>query len=119
MLLEMGGALEAGAQQRFVDQESPEGDAWVGHSAVTQRKRGADADLLRDHNHLFDSLSHELVGNGSVAVGVNRVYGRIQHLGGMAGRGRKVEIPARPFLGVSDDDADELRAIAGEHLEGG
>lgn len=46
--------------------------------------------------------------DGEVALGSNRVYARIHQLGGTAGRG--VVLPARPFLGVSDDDR---RAIAG------
>jgi phage virion morphogenesis protein len=45
-----------------------------------------------------------------VAVGTNRVYAAIHQLGGQAGRGRKVTIPARPYLGVSA--ADRVRILA-------
>jgi len=39
-----------------------------------------------------------------VTVGTNLVYARIHQLGGMAGRNKKVKIPARPYLLVQDED---------------
>jgi phage virion morphogenesis protein len=39
-----------------------------------------------------------------VVVGTDLVYARIHQLGGMAGRNRKVKIPARPYLLVQDED---------------
>jgi phage virion morphogenesis protein len=39
-----------------------------------------------------------------VTVGTNLVYARIHQLGGMAGKNRKVKIPARPYLLVQDED---------------
>ena len=40
-------------------------------------------------------------------------YAAIQNFGGKAGRGRKVSIPARPFLVIQDEDWREI----GEELE--
>lgn len=39
----------------------------------------------------------------SVVIGSNVEYARIHQLGGQAGRGRKVELPARPYLPVTAD----------------
>lgn len=39
-----------------------------------------------------------------VIVGTNLIYARIHQLGGMAGRNKKVRIPARPYLMVQDQD---------------
>jgi phage virion morphogenesis protein len=113
----IGGSLLASTQQRFLDEESPTGQGWKEHSEATELKRGSGADILRDHNHLFDSLDDKVDGS-QVAVGTNMVYARIQHLGGQAGRGKKVTIPARPYLGVSEADRTEIRDVIQEFLEG-
>ena len=36
-------------------------------------------------------------------IGSNKEYAAIHQFGGMAGRGRKVEIPARPYLPLTTD----------------
>ena len=50
--------------------------------------------------------------NSEAIVGSNKVYAAIHQFGGKAGRGRKVEIPARPFLALTpQDEADILEDI--------
>jgi phage virion morphogenesis protein len=45
-------------------------------------------------------------------VGTNEPYAAIHQFGGKAGRGRKVDIPARPFLALTPQDkADILEDI--------
>jgi phage virion morphogenesis protein len=51
-----------------------------------------------------------------VVLGVNKVYAAIHHFGGPAGRGRKVTIPPRPYLGLSEADREEIRAILNDYL---
>lgn len=63
--------------------------------------------------------SHEKVTANSVLVGTNKVYAAIQHWGGMAGRGRKVKIPARPWLMIQDEDWPEIVAELDEYLLAG
>lgn len=53
---------------------------------------------------LMGSVTYEVTGN-EVHVGTNKPYGRIHHLGGQAGRGKKVTIPARPWLVLPDEAA--------------
>lgn len=48
----------------------------------------------------------------------NVAYAAIHQFGGMAGRGRKVEIPARPYLLFQDEDVVEYRAVLVDHLFG-
>ena len=52
-----------------------------------------------------------------VAVGSNLAYARIHQKGGKAGRGKKVTIPARPYLGVSDSDRREVERLTAKFLE--
>ena len=58
-----------------------------------------------------------LASGDGVAIGVNRWWSKIHQFGGMAGRGKKVKVPARPFLGLSEAGAEEVLAIARDHIE--
>ena len=58
--------------------------------------------ILTATGTLMRSIHFKLQGN-SVLVGTNIAYGRIHHFGGKAGRGKKVTIPARPWLVLPDE----------------
>jgi len=45
------------------------------------------------------------------------VYGTIQHSGGKAGRNKKVEIPERPFMVLTDEDVEEIEDIFQSDLD--
>lgn len=71
--------------------------------------------ILIKERILMGSLNHQETAN-SVEVGTNVVYAAIHNFGGQAGRGRKVKIPARPFLVVQDEDIDEIGREILEHI---
>jgi phage virion morphogenesis protein len=54
-----------------------------------------------------------------VVISANKLYARIHQLGGMAGPGRKVEIPARPYLLVQDEDLEEMADALKAYMAGG
>ncbi|MCX6062221.1 MAG: phage virion morphogenesis protein [Campylobacterales bacterium] len=67
----------------------------------------ADRMILQKSRHLRNSITRIgsdgnifKVSNDSVTVGTNLKYAAIHQFGGMAGRGRKVKIPARPFMPI-------------------
>ncbi|OBX81117.1 phage virion morphogenesis protein [Haemophilus aegyptius] len=61
--------------------------------------------------NLMASITSEYNNNEAI-VGTNEPYAAIHQFGGKAGRGRKVEIPARPFLALTPQDkADILEDI--------
>jgi len=65
---------------------------------------------------LMDSIHHEADSEG-VSIGPdNRPYARIHQFGGMAGRNKSVEIPARPYLVVQDEDIEMAKRIILAHL---
>jgi phage virion morphogenesis protein len=51
-----------------------------------------------------------------VEYGSDIIYSAIHQFGGLTGRGHKVEIPARPFLGVRDDDWTEIKETVREYI---
>lgn len=64
---------------------------------------------------LLGSLSYRAESE-RVIVSANKVYAAIHHFGGQAGRGRKVTIPARPYMLIHGEDWAEIKRMAGEYL---
>lgn len=116
----VGMLLESMAQQAFRDQ----GPGWkaLAASTIEQRKKGRGGDnpeapswpgqiLIRrgGDNGLLGSLFSDSgtdwaqVGAGS---GRSAAYAMIHQFGGQAGRGKKVTIPARPYLPITQDGDD-------------
>jgi phage virion morphogenesis protein len=71
--------------------------------------------LQMSQGGLAASISKTVKGN-TVTVGTNKVYGAIHQFGGQAGRGRKVTIPARPFLAVQDEDVEDMMDVLDRHI---
>jgi len=65
--------------------------------------------ILMQQPSLVRSLTYTNVTEDSVTVGASPVYALIHQMGGKAGRGRKVTIPARPYLGLSDNERELLK----------
>jgi phage virion morphogenesis protein len=74
--------------------------------AYAAKKRGGH--MMRESGNLLGSLTREVEGN-TLRVGTNRIYAAIHQFGGRAGRGRKVTMPTRPWLGLSRDDITMIR----------
>jgi len=84
------------------------------------RKKMAGAQPLLDSGRLIMQSLTAHVGNWEVAWGSNIVYAAIQQFGGMAGRGRKVRIPARPYIQEPfAEDWEEIEEVLVEWAFGG
>ena len=57
----------------------------------------------QEHGQLYRSLIWESFPDGSVVYGSNVIYARIHQKGGEAGKDKKANIPARPYMGVPKD----------------
>lgn len=115
MMDDIGAGLVVSAQKRIEDEEAPDGSKWPELATSTRKKRGQSAKMLRDSNMLYGSLTHMATAQ-EARYGSNKAYARIQNLGGMAGPGQQVEIPARTFLGVSKDDEAMIFDVARDHF---
>lgn len=120
-LLDMAGAvIESGSRRRIQhEKKSPKGKPWKPWAAAYARTRHAGHSLLSGRGDLLDSIHHSVEGD-SAFVGSNLVYAAIHQFGGKAGRRRSVTIEARPYLGVSKRDAqniaDAFNSVAEEAL---
>ena len=72
---------------------------WPGQILVNSGVRGG----------LMGAVTYDAGPNRVVFLG-NKPYAAIQHFGGPAGKGRKVQIPARPYFMIQDEDWDEIKA---------
>ncbi|WP_319519644.1 phage virion morphogenesis protein [uncultured Martelella sp.] len=123
MMNVIGVGLVASTVQRFITQTSPEGEAWQAVGA----EYGADkrnTRILTESGRLRDSITH-FAGPDYAQVGTNVIYARphqegaeivprnASHLyfriGGRLIVADRVVLPARPFLGISDEDETMIR----------
>lgn len=113
-LLEIAGATAEGGARRRIGEEkmSPEGVPWAAWSERYAATRRAGKSLLQSDGGLLDSLAHEVDPSGShAAIGSNLVYAAIHQFGDEEASGEG-GIPARPYLGLSaQDDQDLLDAV--------
>ncbi len=68
--------------------------------------------ILTDSADLRNSITAKAY-DDRVEIGTNVRYAAIHQFGGKAGRGRKVNIPARPFLMVQNEDWSVINGIKG------
>lgn len=72
---------------------------------------------LIDTGRLRNSITSRAYGD-RVEIGTKVVYAAIHQFGGKAGRGRKVTIPARPYLMVQDEDWPQIRVKIIDYILG-
>ncbi|ABX51979.2 phage virion morphogenesis protein [Glaesserella parasuis] len=66
-----------------------------------------DGSPLVDTENLMSSITSDYDKDVAI-VGTNEAYAAIHQFGGKAGRGRKVDIPARPFLMLTPQDEEDI-----------
>src|SRR5690554_25874 len=123
-LRDMGEELMLSTKQRFAKSESPDGDAWAPNSPVTLARKKGTSPLIGESRRLRNEISYS-VKNGELLIGSPMVYAAVQHFGASRGQFGKNKrnspipwgnIPARPFLGLSDTDKENVLDIIQEHL---
>ena len=111
---EIGEMLVSSTVERFDRGEGPDGTSWE----PSRRAQAEGGKTLVDRGTLRGSISYE-ASPQAVVVGSNLVYARPHQDGGKVGRGLAVTLPARPYLGISDEDGEEAAAILLDHIRKG
>lgn len=127
---QLGQLLETSAGDRIRDtNQAPDGTAWP----QSFRAQEVGGKTLHDSGRLAASLQH-VADRRKTEVGTNLIYAGIHQVGGdivpKAGKALafglpdggfavvgKVTIPARPYLGISTEDATEITALAVDYFE--
>ena len=121
LLHDIGVEMEAQTKERFEKKTSPDGDDWAEIAQSTKdfyrKKYGSDnpgkGTLWRLSSvPLIDTVTSQ-AGSWSVLVGATKVYAAV-HQYGWSER----NIPARPYLGLSNDDKVDIIGIINTFLEG-
>jgi|GEM_PF-2742815 len=98
----VGGELDYISKKAFEQEKDPvEEKNW--EPLKRPRPDGKTNPILDFGGQLKRSLIWEAYPDGSVIYGSNVEYARIHQLGGQAGKNKKVNIPARPYMGVPKD----------------
>lgn len=126
----IGDALVSGTLKRFDAEEDPQGRKWEPSGRASEE----GGQTLTSKGRLRDSIDRVATPD-KVMVGSNLAYARIHQEGGIitpknakklvfTGRGGKkvavdkVSIPARPYLGVSEEDMDDVKTAMTKFLAG-
>ena len=97
LMRSIAGTMESAVLQNFDVGGRPK---WLG----LKYRQGTP---LVDTENLMNSIT-SYYDNDSAEIGTNEPYAAIHQFGGKAGRGRKVDIPARPFLVLTPQDEDDI-----------
>ncbi len=124
-LREIGRVMQMSTEKRFVDSKDPDGNRWIpnpgwvaaiwGHD---KKRSPGDKKPLIWHGHLSGTI-HYQVSAFALLVGTNMEYGADMQFGVFKywkRINRDINIPARPFLGVSKQDRVDILEILFDHL---
>lgn len=112
----IGEALVVSTLERFEDGKCPDGQSWK-----PSKRAVAEGGLtLVDKGRLKKSFGEDAPGfeatRTHVVVGTNVEYAGIHQFGGEAGRNHAVFLDPRPFLGISEEDRQEIQGTMVDHL---
>ncbi len=125
LMRDIGEALLTSTRDRFEAEKGPDGAPWAPLSETTKKRKTRNIDrILTEHGYLGGNLAYR-AGSGEVEIGSPDKRARTHQFGAAKGafgatkRGAPVpwgDIPARPFLGLSDEDKDDIRDIVARYL---
>ncbi len=117
-LAEIGEAISESTKHRFETTTGPDGGLWDANSDVTIERKGHARPLTGKTGELMDSIHPQLDGDFAVAIGSNKDQAAMMQFGGTKDEFSNLwgDIPARPYLGVSDADKTAVLAIIERHL---
>lgn len=103
--------------ERFRDSQGPDGVTWERNSPATLARKKSDRPLIGETGRLEDQINYD-ANDQSVLVGSGMEYAAMQQFGGKKSDFPYLgaDIPARPFIGLSADDENEIGEIVMKHL---
>lgn len=97
LMRNIAGTMESAVLQNFEAGGRPE---WLGLKYREGKPLVDTGDLMSSIESSYD--------NDNAIVGTNEAYAAIHQFGGEAGRSKKVDIPARPFLTLTPEDEEDI-----------
>lgn len=109
LMKNIAGIFAYSTEENFKNEGRP--DKWQDLSEVTKKKRKEKnrwpGQILQVEGLLASSVT-TYYDDESAVIGSNSDYAAIHQLGGDAGKGKKVKIPARPYIKITDSEQQEI-----------
>lgn len=125
LMRDIGEHLLRTTRDRFADEKAPDGTPWAPLSETTKARKTRNAGrILTESGILGGQLAYRassdelMVGSPTIYAGTHQ-FGASRGAFGTTSRGSPIpwgDIPARPFLGLSGDDEDEVAALVSDFL---
>lgn len=137
----IGEQLVDSTKRRFSTSTAPDGSRWASNSQVTILRylgaykssykkdgrisqKGIDRatskrPLIGETGSLSRQISYDIEGNNTLYIGSSMIYAAVQQFGAKArqfGKAPWGDIPARPFLGLSDRDQANIIDTISDYL---
>jgi phage virion morphogenesis protein len=119
VLREIGEILVESTKDRFSSLTGPDGDRWAANSPVTLQRKSGSRPLTGETGLLQDLIHYQIIDGDTLMVGSPLEYAAMQQFGGEKSEFPHLwgDIPARPFLGISESDQDVIVDTIRRHLE--
>ena len=118
LMKNIAGIFASATEENFKNEGRP--DKWTELAEATKKQRTKQkkwpGQILQVSGQLASSISTQY-DDESAVIGSNLDYAAIHQLGGQAGKNKKVEIPARPYLKLTDDDFNEILDATEHYLK--
>ena len=117
LMKNIAGIMADAVEENFEQEGRP--DKWqeLAESTIKHRKKTKHwpGRILQVEGQLATSITTQY-DNKSAVIGSNLAYAAIHQLGGQAGKGKKVTIPARPYLNLTESDYKKIIEKSAKYL---
>lgn len=113
LLDQIGGLVETQTRNRIANEKKgPDGKKWEPWSINYAKTRHGNQSLLMGEGDLLDSIQYSVT-KDQVEIGSNLIYAATHQYGDKrrAFGHTSVEIPARPYVGLSEGGTDEIMDV--------
>ena len=118
LMKNIAGIFASATEENFKNEGRP--DKWTELSEATKTQRTKQkkwpGQILQVSGQLASSISTQY-DDESAVIESNLDYAAIHQLGSQVGKNKKVEIPARPYLKLTDDDFNEILDATEHYLK--
>ncbi len=118
LMKNIAGIFANSTEENFKEQGRP--NKWVDLAESTKKqrlkKRKWPGQILQVEGMLASSVN-TYYDNDSTVIGSNLPYAAIHQLGGKAGKNKSANIPARPYLNLTEDDYKEILQETQKYLK--
>lgn len=118
LMKNIAGIFASSTEENFKEEGRP--DKWTDLAESTKKQRTKQkkwpGQILQVSGQLAASVNTQY-DDDSAVIGSNKDYAAIHQLGGKAGRNKKVKIPARPYLQLTDEDFEEILNSTQKYLK--